>query len=220
MNTCWKNNQWWIGLYAFLLLVCLVVVFTVSKYNSELFFNRLNNNFFDVFFKVFTQVGTLPTIALIIVSTLFFKFRIAFSAVASSLFAVFLTQLSKHVIWPDSPRPKILLSGLDSFHVVDGVHLHSTHSFPSGHTSGAFALFIVLALYCKSPYLKFFFLLVAILVAYSRLYLSQHFLVDVTAGSFIGFVSAMLAYWWLNSSARKENNSLDRHFRFSRPWIG
>jgi membrane-associated phospholipid phosphatase len=180
----------------------------------------LNNRFFDGFFRVVTAFGAFPLIAAIAVITLFIRFRIALTILASSLFAVVFTQLGKRVIWPDSPRPKVLFEGLDSFHYVDGVHLHSAHSFPSGHTSGAFALFIVLALFARKPWLKLLFLLAGMLVAYSRMYLSQHFLVDVTAGSFIGVTSALLAYWWMNAPAYKGKRGLDKRLTLSQPWIG
>lgn len=220
MNSWWKNNRLWMGVYAFVLVGSLIVLFTQQKQSIHLSINKLNNDFFDSFFKVITEFGAFPLIAAILVVTLFIRFRIALTLVASSLFAVVLTQLGKRVIWPDSPRPKMLFSDFDSFHVVDGVHLHSAHSFPSGHTSGAFALFIVLIVYTKSPWLKLLFLFAALSVAYSRMYLSQHFLVDVTAGSFIGLISALLAYWWLNAPTRKGNGGLDKRFRLSRPWIG
>ena len=40
--------------------------------------------------------------------------------------------------------------------------------------------------------------MMAIIVAYSRMYLSQHFLIDVTVGSFIGSIAAVLAFWWIS----------------------
>jgi membrane-associated phospholipid phosphatase len=43
------------------------------------------------------------------------------------------------------------------------------------------------------------FLLIAILVGYSRMYLSEHFFEDVVAGSVIGFVLTTLWLWWLDS---------------------
>jgi len=220
MKSWWKNNYLWVSVYMLALVGSITVLVLFEKQTIHLSINKLNNGFFDGFFKVVTEFGAFPFIAALTVATLFFRFRIALTAIASSLFAVVLTQFGKRVIWPDSPRPKVLFSGLDSFHVVEGVHLHSTHSFPSGHTSGAFALFLVLILYTKSPCLKVLFLLAALLVAYSRMYLSQHFLIDVTAGSFIGLISALLAYWWLNSPARKGNGNLDKRIRLSRPWIG
>jgi len=48
---------------------------------------------------------------------------------------------------------------------------------------------------------------VAILVAYSRIYLSQHFLTDVLAGSLIGVSIAMIVYYVFNT---KLNGRLKR----------
>ncbi len=220
MQGWWKNNRLWLGTYTVLLVCCLIVLFLCDKPDIHLVINRLNNEFLDGFFVIVTEFGAFPLIGAIILSTLFFRYRIALTATISSLIAVVLTQIGKRVIWPDSPRPKILFDGMDAFHVVNGVDLHSSHSFPSGHTSGAFALFIVLALYSKPSYLKLFFLSAAILVAYSRMYLSQHFLVDVTAGSVIGVVSAILAYFWFNSHPLDKAHSLDKYIRFGRPSIG
>jgi membrane-associated phospholipid phosphatase len=39
-------------------------------------------------------------------------------------------------------------------------------------------------------------LLLAVLVGYSRIYLSQHFLADVVAGSFIGVAGGVLCVYW------------------------
>lgn len=210
----------WLICYVMVFLVSIYTLLTSNKHDIHMAINGWNSPFLDGFFKFFTEFGAFPLIASITVITLFIRFRIPMTILASSLFAVIFTQLGKRVIWPDSPRPKVLFEGMDSFHVVDGVHLHSSHSFPSGHTSGAFALFVVLALYAKPSWLKLLFLVAALLVAYSRMYLSQHFLVDVTAGSFIGLVSALLAYWWLNAPAFKGKEALNRRFRLSRPWIG
>ncbi|MDP4276824.1 MAG: phosphatase PAP2 family protein, partial [Bacteroidota bacterium] len=59
-------------------------------------------------------------------------------------------------------------------------------------------------------------LLLACLVGYSRLYLLQHFLTDVVAGSLIGMVSAAFCYWWFTSSFSNKAVWMDKSFRL--PW--
>lgn len=201
-------------------LGCVTLLLLAGKKDIHLFINGLHHPFFDGFFRVVTEFGAFPLIAFITVCTLFVRFRITLTVCVSSLFASIMTQMGKRIIWPDSPRPKVLFSDHDPFHFVDGVHLHSSHSFPSGHTSGAFALFIVLALYAKQPWLKVLLLLCAVLVAYSRMYLSQHFLVDVTVGSLIGVIFSILAYLWLNARVFSERRGLDNRLMLRRPWIG
>jgi membrane-associated phospholipid phosphatase len=40
------------------------------------------------------------------------------------------------------------------------------------------------------------FFLIAVVVAYSRVYLSQHFMMDITAGSVTGVVFTFAAFVW------------------------
>ncbi|HXX46514.1 MAG TPA: phosphatase PAP2 family protein [Candidatus Acidoferrales bacterium] len=58
------------------------------------------------------------------------------------------------------------------------------YSFPSGHTITAFAVAVSVSLFY--PFLLFYLLVVALLIAASRIILGLHFLSDVLAGSAIG----------------------------------
>jgi membrane-associated phospholipid phosphatase len=64
------------------------------------------------------------------------------------------------------------------------------YSFPSGHTTVAFALSTVLSENSKSDLLKIVSFLPAALTAYSRIYENRHWLSDVVLGGIIGYVSA------------------------------
>ena len=60
----------------------------------------------------------------------------------------------------------------------------STHSFPSGHSATAFACATVLA--SLAPRWRVPFLILAALIAFSRLYNGVHYPTDVLAGSVLG----------------------------------
>ncbi|MBS1563115.1 MAG: phosphatase PAP2 family protein, partial [Bacteroidetes bacterium] len=77
------------------------------------------------------------------------------------------------------------------------------NSFPSGHTTSAFALATILALHATKKGWGVFFLLLAVGVAYSRIYLGQHFLPDVTMGAILGTVSGLLVYAFVNIKLRR-----------------
>ena len=68
-------------------------------------------------------------------------------------------------------------------------------SFPSGHATTAFTLFTCLALIVPNKLLKILFFAIAALAAYSRIYISQHWLVDIFAGSIIGVTIATGFYF-------------------------
>ncbi len=88
-------------------------------------------------------------------------------------------------------------------HLVEGVKIHSLQSFPSGHTATAFSIFLTLALITKNHVLKLFCFVIAVLVAYSRVYLSQHFFVDIAAGTVIGVVFIVLAFYYFERIDKK-----------------
>ena len=61
-------------------------------------------------------------------------------------------------------------------------------SFPSGHTTQAFAVASVIAAHYDEPWVKVSAYGVASLVGFARMYHGQHFLSDVLGGAVIGTV--------------------------------
>jgi membrane-associated phospholipid phosphatase len=72
--------------------------------------------------------------------------------------------------------------------------LLTSRSFPSGHATSAFAIFLAVALISGNRYVKVLCFIFACLVAFSRVYLSQHFLIDIIAGSMIGCIGTLAVY--------------------------
>jgi len=211
-----KHRFLLITYFQFLVLGILILMFH-SNLEISLFINKLNNPLLDYFFKYWTLFGTFALIGPILLLQCFLKYRYALITAVSSLLGFLLVQIAKRFIWYDSPRPKVFFENLPDIHYVSGVHLHASHSLPSGHTAGAFALFMALALINKRPVWQMFFLFTALLVGYSRLYLSQHFPIDVVVGSVIGTVSALLSYYWfINSPMKGLDKSLRTVFKRSR----
>ena len=67
----------------------------------------------------------------------------------------------------------------------------SSASFPSGHAANAFAA--AYALTRVVPQARVIFWAIALLVAYSRIYLGVHYPLDVIVGAVIGLAAAVLA---------------------------
>lgn len=78
-----------------------------------------------------------------------------------------------------------LRPGLDLGAIILGSFNNDSYSFPSGHATIAFALAGILA--AKEPKWKWWFYVLAILIALSRIYLGQHFPSDVIAGAILGW---------------------------------
>jgi undecaprenyl-diphosphatase len=74
------------------------------------------------------------------------------------------------------------------------------NAFPSGHTAASTAFFATLALACwrlGAP-----FLLIPLLIAFSRMYVAAHFLSDVVCAALIGLVAAYFVARWIPGTTR------------------
>ena len=169
----------------------LVLWAITDKIGFHLVLNAFHTPMLDTFFKYFTYVGAWVPCAVAVVLLIFRKWKLASVILVGQLVATLITTPLKHII--RAKRPSAILSDLGiNFPVVEGVDLHSTLSFPSGHTSAAFAFCFAVALFCPRWWQKLLCLFVAVLCGYSRIYLSQHFLEDVLAGSMVGVVSILV----------------------------
>ena len=172
-----------------------------SKVEIHLFFNQFHNNFSDIFFSYITYLGDGLTVISIVIIFLFVKFRSAILIGLSHLFSSLLVQILKHTVFVDSLRPSKFFEGIHPIYLVPGIENYSYHSFPSGHASNAFALFFCLALINSKKSMKFFFFVLAVIVAFSRVYLSQHFFADIYAGSLIGMMITFIVFYFMQTSS-------------------
>lgn len=201
-----RDNRWFVVPFSILWCMALIFASMHTKAGAHMIINRFHSPFFDSFFKYTTELGgAIPWI--VIVLALFYKVRISLFLTVCQVVATLITTPLKHIF--KVVRPSVLLTQLDlDFHTVEGVALHVNNSFPSGHTSSAFALFFAMALLCKKPWQKVLCLILACLAGFSRIYLSQHFLQDVLAGSVIGIISVIPAAYWFKGKSWGDNSIL------------
>lgn len=76
-------------------------------------------------------------------------------------------------------------------------------SFPSGHTSAAVAAAASVYVYSKKYGIALFVL--AIAIAFSRMYLFVHFPTDILGGMITGIASALLAGWLLGKLEKRKH---------------
>lgn len=198
-------------LFIFLIFLMSVAYFLVryDKLEGTRVINNTWTAFQDVFFKYFTYLGGGETAVLIVlVLLLFFSVRKGLIALFGFAFTALFTQFLKRVLFSDTMRPFIELyreftSGELHLSLAQEM-MKKGNSFPSGHTTSAFSVFLIITLFSKNPKLGLLFGFIAALASYSRVYLAQHFFEDIFLGSIIGVFGSLIVYylflknkWWL-----------------------
>jgi membrane-associated phospholipid phosphatase len=189
-----KNSLFFLIPYAIILLASGVVLAIYSKPDIHIWLNRYNSGFSDWVFSHVTFLGDGIFVISIAVVLLFYSLRSSVFLLTSYLFTGLVVQILKRIVFADYLRPVKYFNDTVQLHLVDGVRLLNGHSFPSGHSASAFALFLSLAIISRNRYIQVICFILACTVAYSRVYLSQHFLGDIYAGSLIGAIGTLTLY--------------------------
>lgn len=206
--------------YLLLLTAILVMMYIYPKPELHLMLNSFHSGVLDFFFKFYTLMAEWPLYVLAFLPSLWKRNKITLFFAMCELTGGTILQILKHTI--SNPRPVSVFEDYPDLvlPLVQGVDMHHSNSFPSGHASTFFMFctcsVIVLAyFFSRKDALKtlrnqilFDVALVALLVlaamgAYSRVYLSQHFLSDVCVGSIIGFTTPFLMFWLCRNKVLK-----------------
>ena len=202
LRSIYKQNQFFFAGYLFLLIFALLLLVGYPKVEGHLLLNPFHFKLLDYIFRGVTILGDGIFIISLAVLLWFFKKKyLALMIVGGYLISGIPVQIIKSFF--DAPRPAIFLKSIHYSHFVEGVTLHNYNSFPSGHTASAFAFAVILSIYFKNKRISLILLLLATAVGYSRIYLSQHFLMDVSAGSLIGVLSGISAFLFLDKLIMK-----------------
>jgi membrane-associated phospholipid phosphatase len=196
-------------LYLILLCCCLLIKLTFSK--DEIYFavNTRNYPWADYIAPYLTDMGNGWTIVVLSVILVLYNYRIAFLMITTWAITSLSVQIVKYIF--DAPRPKLYFKDqLSKMHFVKGVEILSYHSFPSGHTVTAFSSALLVTYLAKNKNWGILLLLIAILIGFSRMYLSEHFFEDVTAGSALGVFVTIFWISWIDSKKFLNTPKWDR----------
>ena len=175
----------------------------IPKGELHLLLCQPHTPFLDTIVPVFSDlVDWLPYLTVLLL--LFYRAGWATFLASNLLLSTLIVQPIKHIVnaprpltWFAENMPEVTLP------LVEGVRMNHWLSFPSGHTTTFFVLFFSISIILCAEnirgknILSLLCFLLATFGAYTRIYLSQHFALDVLAGILIASFSTIFLYYFL-----------------------
>ena len=193
--------------------VVLGMLYAYPKLELHLMLNTCHTAIADTFFKYYTLLAEWPLYVLALLPVFWKKSRMTLFFAISELSSGAVLQTLKRLFEADRPVSVFANYPDVTLPLVQGVDMHHSNSFPSGHASTFFVFFTCCALLLAYYYQQranagkpcsqllitlsmLSLLFLAALGAYSRIYLSQHFMEDICVGSIIGFIVPCLVFYF------------------------
>ncbi len=194
------NRNFFIGFLLFF-TTGLVFLLAEGKAATFLYLNPIHRSTLDTFFVFLTFLGNgLFAVIVFVIFLLLRRWSAATQVMTAFLLSALLTQLLKSYF--SMPRPKQFFLPGQYAYFINGITNVGFASFPSGHSTTVFAIATMMALLETNKKANVAYLLVAVAVGYSRIYLGQHFLGDVLVGSVIGVITAIGVHWLFTEKFR------------------
>ncbi|APU95089.1 phosphatase PAP2 family protein [Sphingobacterium siyangense] len=182
------NPAFFVCFAIWMALMTAVVVF-IPKGDSFHFVNTRHAFWADILFTIQTYFGDgFFVIGVFIAYCCTQQWNFARAILGTYIFSGLTCCVLKNLF--DADRPATVFHGDPTFHVVSWLRVAHFNSFPSGHTTSAFAMAATLAIISKNRAFGIILFVLAVLTGYSRVYLGQHFVEDVWFGSILGTSTA------------------------------
>ena len=180
-------------------IIFLYPVLFFPKGELELLINQFHYPELDSFFKYITHLGDGSLLAFLLIALLFYNYYTGILTAFTIVFQSIIISIFKRWIFKDLERPLAFFDETVSLNFVDGVDVHSSNTFPSGHTATAFALFALLFIVINNHgvIVSMLLFMLAFLVGFSRVYLLQHFVIDAYFGAVFGILSVVLGLYFM-----------------------
>jgi membrane-associated phospholipid phosphatase len=177
-------------LVAIVLAVCTLLV---GHTNLFLQMNGNGGVWVDTFFYYITSLGNGWAWAVMAIIVWAKDKKMFLMVLLSAIISTVIAQFIKGFILPNQPRPMELIQQKKLIHTLKNVDVHFVGSFPSGHTTSAFCIYFLLCYLFQKKWIVVVGFVVACLVGYSRIYLAQHFPIDVAGGIVTAIMAVYLA---------------------------
>jgi membrane-associated phospholipid phosphatase len=189
------NKYFFVSFLVFFFIGGLAVIL-LPREEILVWLNGKNTPFWDIFFSWATNFGDGIFYFILIIFLALFRLRFALIGLLSYSSSGLAAQIIKYIV--NSPRPRTYLGDFFPLHYVDGVTIYAFNSFPSGHSASAFSFCLLLSIITPYKPIGIFYFIIALVIGLSRVYLVQHFFVDIWFGSFLGVIFSLTIVIWFD----------------------
>ncbi|PCH98204.1 MAG: hypothetical protein COB85_01940 [Bacteroidetes bacterium] len=193
-------------LYVLFLVLGGTLLITFNKEEIFFYFNNRHTDAGDLIFPIITHLGGgVVSLLVALFAAVILNFRKAIIILVSFVLSGGIVQLLKRLVFDGEFRPSKYFEDVADIYTIPGLEMHQFHSFPSGHSATIFSLCCCLAMVIsvtrktQSELIGALIFVSAMLVAISRVYISQHFFGDIYVGSVIGVVVTLIVFKYLSS---------------------
>lgn len=187
-----------------------IYFFKYSKGEVVLLLNSIHSPYLDVVFTKLSSIGNALSILFFLAIVLWrYNLKYLYFFVLAFVLESLVIIIAKNVFYSHEPRPYLFFETqgiLDQVSFVDGVKINKRRSFPSGHTAYSFCMAVFFALKFNKNWVSIFLAIFATLVGMSRMYLVQHFFVDVFTGAMVGIIATSMAFFLVFRTDKKWYN--------------
>ena len=198
-----REHRVFLALHTLLLLLGGYPLLRFEKVSLFLQLNSFHHPFLDRGFYYITSLGSSAMYALFMVMLVVMRSnnRTLLIGIGSFVSMSCMVQGMKRIAFSDQLRPIALIPKEVHLYLVEGIVPDTYLSFPSGHAATIFtaACLVHLLMRKKSAWYSVTLFLGAAVVAYSRVYVCQHFYQDVYVGAWVGTWTTILVYFLLTS---------------------
>ncbi len=168
---------------------------TIAKWANDVF--QSTNDILSPLLKLITNLGNMGFIFIMIsLIMIFFKKTRKIGVIVLFSIAigfVFTNLILKNVV----ARPRPFIDETSDYYLwwkEAGSMIESGYSFPSGHTTAAMAFGLSLFLCFKKKW-SWIFLLIPLIMGFTRIYFMVHYTTDVLGAMLVGGLSALISYF-------------------------
>ena len=197
-NRLIKDNKYSLLSLALLFCLSITLIAFLNKGDMVLFFDKNRSDSLNYFFLIATKLAEPIVCVTFCLLLLFLSWKKGLFLSLCLIFNTAVVQFLKRIVFSDFQRP--MSHYRDELELIEGMRANIDFSFPSGHTMAGATLFFVLSLFVKGKLSKLAVVAIIPVVAISRVYLSQHYFMDVVAGGTLGVLLCCWYYYLFQKS--------------------